>query len=78
VHERGTFARCVYCGKEGTAVEPKVLFDYVLERVDENVATEGDLSSWEETSIYDLGSDDINTATIDVVLSEWFNLRAPV
>jgi hypothetical protein len=74
VHERGTFTRCVYCGEEGTAVEPKVFFDYVLERVDENVATEGDLSSWEETSIYDLGSDDINTATIDVVLSEWFNL----
>ena len=62
VHDRGTFARCFYCGKEGTAVEPKVFFDYVLERVDENVATEGDLSAWEETSIYNLGADDINTA----------------
>lgn len=74
VHDQGSFGTCQYCEQSSSVVEPKQLFDYVLERVDENLATQGDLSTWEETCLYDLGTDDIAISTIDVVLAEWFDL----
>lgn len=74
VADNGTLCKCNYCDEDNVAVDAKFLFDYVIERVEENIASEGDLSSYEEVSIYDIGADDISVATIDVVLSEWFDL----
>ena len=74
VAEHGRFDKCGCCEEQGVAVEDKLLFDFILERIDENLATNGDLSMFEEVTLYDCGADNIVTATIDVVLAEWFEL----
>lgn len=73
-NRHGLIGTCSYCKSSGTAVETKLLFDYIYERVRENVAAEDDLSDFEHTSIYELGSDEIAVNSYDIVLMEWFNL----
>lgn len=65
---------CNYCCNAGECVKDESLFDYILERVDENVCTQDDLSHFELGMIYEGGSDDIPVQTIDIVLAEWLNL----
>jgi hypothetical protein len=65
---------CKFCDRGNAAVEPKFLFDYVLERIAENTATDDDLSSSEYWMLFEGGSDDIPVASLDVVLAEWANL----
>ena len=74
ISEHGTNHTCQYCGNVALAVESKSLFDYILERAVENTATEDDLSSYEYAMLFDCGSDDIPSAFLDVVLSEWMDL----
>ena len=66
---------CKYCGKEGRAIEPQALFDYIYKRVEENVAAEHHLSYYEHGLLYECGADDIAVQTIDIVLMEWFGLE---
>lgn len=70
-HEEG---QCEYCGEKNLVVGNNVLFDYILARVDENVATIDDLSHFEIGMLYECGSDEISVAPIDIVLAEWFDL----
>lgn len=78
VNRHGLLGTCSYCKSNGTVVETKLLFDYIYERVRENVAAEDDLSDFEHASIYELGSDDIAVNSYDIVLMEWFNLEDEV
>lgn len=71
---RGTAGDCKYCGCHGRAMESKQLFDYVYERVAENVARKDDLSHYELGMLYHGGSDFITVSVIDIVLAEWFEL----
>lgn len=71
---RGLLDYCQYCETTGTAVEPEVLFDHIIELVDKNIATEEDLTGYELGLIYEAGSDDVAVQTVDIVLSEWFDL----
>ncbi|WP_410480274.1 RES family NAD+ phosphorylase [Pseudomonas sp. DCA-1] len=70
----GAEANCRYCSRHGQVIESQRLFDYVYERVAENVATKDDLSDYELGLLYHCGSDFINVSDIGVVLSEWFDL----
>lgn len=70
----GTAGDCKYCGRHGHAMESKQVFDYVYERVVENVAIKDDLSHYELGMLYHCGSDAINVSDIDIVLMEWFEL----
>lgn len=74
VNRHGLRGTCSYCKNTGTAVERKFLFDYIYERVRENVAAEDDLSRYEHDLIYELGSDVIDVNSYDIVLMEWFSL----
>lgn len=74
IDTKGLLGNCSYCNQSRQAVEKRVLFDYIYDRVRENVAGEDDLSYYEHDLIYELGSDAINVDTYDIVLSEWFNL----
>lgn len=74
VVENGERHTCKYCGNEGVAVGHDLLFDYILDRVAENTATEDDLSSYEYWMLFEGGADEIPVAFLDVVLSEWVNL----
>ncbi len=74
VSRHGSLGTCSYCNETGVAVESKLLFDYIYERVKENVAAEDDLSSYEHGLIYELGSDEISVSDYAIVLMEWFNL----
>lgn len=70
----GSKSNCMYCGRHGQSIESKLLFDYIYERVAENVAGKDDLSHYELGLLYECGSDFIAVADIGVVLSEWFDL----
>lgn len=74
ISAHGAIDTCQYCGNASVAASPKLLFDYILERVVENTANEDDLSSYEYAMIFDCGSDYIPVAFLDVVLAEWMNL----
>lgn len=74
IAEHGKDHACQYCGRDRIAVEPKFLFDHILERTVENTATENDLSIYEYGMTVDCGSDEISVSYLDVVLSEWMNL----
>lgn len=65
----GTYA-CYYCGAENQSIHANKLFDFILSRIEENTATEDDLSHFEYGMIFECGSDEISTATLDVVLAE--------
>lgn len=71
----GAIHACQYCGNATSpTIAPNFLFDYILERIAENTATEEDLSSYEYGMLFDCGSEDIQIAWLDVVLAEWANL----
>lgn len=70
----GTAGDCKYCGRHGHSMESKRLFDYVYERIAENVASKDDLSHYELGMLYHCGSDFITVSDIDIVLMEWFEL----
>lgn len=70
----GTEGDCKYCGRKGYAIESTQLFNYVYERVAENVASKDDLSHYELCLLYDCGSDFAAVEEIDIVLVEWFDL----
>lgn len=74
VAQHGRPDNCQYCNKVGTAVETKFLFEYIYERVEENIAAEDDLSGFEHVMLYECGAHDVAVQTIDIVLMEWFNL----
>lgn len=74
IEQRGLLDYCQYCETTGTAVETEVFFDHILKLVDENVATEEDLSHFELGLIYECGSDHIAVQGIDMVLHEWMEL----
>ncbi|PHV35650.1 RES family NAD+ phosphorylase [Janthinobacterium sp. BJB304] len=65
---------CKFCGIDNAAIEPKVLFDYILDRIAENTATEDELSSSEYWMLFEGGSDEIALEFLDIVLSEWAGL----
>lgn len=65
---------CQYCHKVGVTVENKFLFDYILDLVDKNVASEEDLTHYELGLIYECGADFVDVQSIDIILSEWFDL----
>lgn len=70
----GMAGNCKYCGHHGPIIESKRLFDYIYERVEENVASKEELSPYELGMLYDCGSDFIPVADINIVLMEWFDL----
>jgi hypothetical protein len=74
IAHHGTPGTCQYCNNQRTAAEAEIIFGYIYERVRENIAAEDDLSSMEHGLLYECGADDIPVQTIDVVLSEWFEL----
>ena len=74
VSSNNTKGVCRYCGNDNLAVNSQNLFDYILERVDENVAVEDDLTHFELDMLYECGSDEISVAGIDIVLAEWMEL----
>lgn len=63
--------QCKYCDLDKECCDSSILFDYILERINENLAIDKDLSSYEEYMVYEGGSDEINVASLDVVASEW-------
>ncbi|HCF6914566.1 TPA: RES family NAD+ phosphorylase [Pseudomonas aeruginosa] len=65
---------CQYCQRHGKAIESRVLFEYVYDRVKENIAQRDDLSHFELGMLYECGSDKIAMANIDEILSEWMKL----
>ncbi|HBP5129062.1 TPA: RES family NAD+ phosphorylase [Pseudomonas aeruginosa] len=65
---------CQYCQRHGKAIESRVLFEYVYDRVRENLAQRDDLSHFELGMLYECGSEKIAVAGIDEVLSEWMKL----
>ncbi|MEE9937503.1 MAG: RES domain-containing protein [Achromobacter xylosoxidans] len=71
----GSREQCQYCSRESDlTVSTDLLFKYIYDRVEENLASEDDLSRFEYYS-WQLGSDDIGADHIDIVLAEWFNLQ---
>lgn len=74
VNTHGAEGDCKYCGRHGHAIESKQLFDYVYERVAENVACKDDLPHYELGLLYHCGSDFIAVSDIDIVLMDWFEL----
>jgi len=74
VSAKDTKGICNYCGSDNLAVDAKTLFDHILQRVDENVAVEDDLSHFELGMLYECGSDEISVADIEIVLAEWMEL----
>ena len=70
----GSVGDCEYCGRHGQTMDSKQLFDYVYERVSENVAVGEDLSHFELGMLYECGDDPIPIADVGVVLAEWFEL----
>lgn len=63
--------KCKYCKTSKQCAKVSVVFDYIIARIDENLAIDKDLSSYEEYMVYEGGSDDINVASLDVVAYEW-------
>jgi hypothetical protein len=74
ISDHGAPQGCTYCGDSRVAVAPEFLFDYILDRVAENTATEDDLSQYEYGMLFDGGADNIPIQTLDIVLSEWADL----
>ena len=75
ISDVGSVATCAYCERAGISVDPKALFQYIYDRVEENTAGEKDLSSYEDVMIFDVKADITEVASIDVVLSEWLGVE---
>ncbi len=65
---------CKYCQRRGKAIEAQVLFEYIYDRVGENIAGKEDLSDYELSMLYGARAELFPIAEIDIVLSEWLNL----
>lgn len=76
ISENGKNHTCQHCGNDGVAIEPRFLFDYILERAHENIATVEDLSFYEQAMVFNCGSESISLADADMhgVLAEWMEL----
>lgn len=70
----GEGGNCKYCRRYGVAMESKQLFDYIYDRVAENIARKDDLSDYELGLIYYCGSDCIAVSDIGGVFADWFDL----
>lgn len=75
VGKNGTDGTCGYCKNFAKVVEDSCLFSYIYARVEENIATEDDLSSLEHIDAYEGGSDDLSITTYELVFMEWINLE---
>ncbi|HFT8622581.1 TPA: RES family NAD+ phosphorylase [Pseudomonas aeruginosa] len=71
----GQESDCEYCQRRGTTIDPQLLFDYIYDRVRENIAQRDDLTEFELSMLFEGGSDHIDVTHIDVVLGEWLNLE---
>ncbi|CUR81406.1 RES domain protein [Achromobacter xylosoxidans] len=65
---------CQYCRRRGKAIESQVLFEYIYDRVEENIAGKDDLSQYELSMLYGARVELFPIAEIDIVLSEWLDL----
>lgn len=65
---------CTYCRSHARTIEPQTLFEYIYDRLRENVAQKDDLTEFELGMLYECGSDDIAVADVSVVLGEWLDL----
>lgn len=65
---------CTYCRSHARSIEPQTLFEYIYDRLRENIAQKDDLTEFELGMLYECGSDHIAVADIGVVLSEWLDL----
>lgn len=75
VNNHGESAFCKFCDQEKLCTEKTKVFDYVLDRLDENTALDEDLSQFEYWSFYEGGSDDLASAFFDVVTAEWIGIE---
>lgn len=70
----GQEGHCKYCERHGKAIESQALFEYIYNRVKENIAGKEDLSGYELGMLYGAKADLFPIADIGVVLSEWLDL----
>lgn len=66
--------QCAFCDSNGAGISASVLYDYLWNRIRENTVFVHQLSDYEQAMIYECGADDVQMATIDVVLAEWLGL----
>ncbi|WP_204321385.1 hypothetical protein, partial [Streptococcus pneumoniae] len=59
----GQEGACQYCQHHGKVIESRVLFEYVYDRVRENIARWDDLTDFELNMLYECGSDEIAVAS---------------
>ncbi len=78
VSEKGMVGVCQHCGYARTGSDIDYIFQYIYERVRENVATEDDLSNFEYGMLYEVGSDDISIFTWDIIFEDLFGLEDEV
>lgn len=74
VAAEGEQGRCFCCQGQSLCITARRLYDYLWDRIRENTVFIEKLSEYEQAMIYEGGSDYIELATIDVVLSEWLGL----
>lgn len=74
VDVHGRTGECKYCRCRGRVMASRQIFEYIHERVAENVAGKDDLTHYELDMLYHGGTDSIAIADIDIVLMEWFEL----
>lgn len=65
---------CKYCRRRGRAIESQLLFEYIYDRVRENIAGKEDLTQFELGMLYGARVEIFPIAEIDIVLSEWLDL----
>ncbi|MFJ2995686.1 RES family NAD+ phosphorylase [Pandoraea sp. NPDC087047] len=65
---------CKCCQRHAMTIEPQILFEYIYDRLRENIAQKDDLTEFELGMLYECGSDNIAVADVGVVLSEWLDL----
>ncbi len=70
----GQESECTYCRSHARTIEPQTLFEYIYDRLRENIAQKDDLTEFELGMLYECGSDHIAVADVGVVLSEWLDL----
>lgn len=75
VETQGAQGQCSFCQSESLCITTQVLYGFLWERIRENTAFIDDLSSYEQAMIHEYGLDDVQVATIDVVLVEWLELN---
>nr|WP_312130686.1 RES family NAD+ phosphorylase [Stenotrophomonas pavanii] len=66
--------KCAFCKGKGTGISAPILYDYLWARIRENTVSVNQLSDYEQAMIYECGADDVQMATIDVVVAEWLGL----